>query len=167
MEPENARLKQEETSLSYDCARLIVSEQALRAIAHKTFQQGSGARGLQSVLEDMLAQAKFLAPDHPGCEVVLHERGALRFCSCLAALLLPVVRHQASALIAAAWRQTRCCIALGCSEVLSARFEQACLRCDAKVGGRDLNVWWHSCCPTAVAACMQTFCKEAVPGWFH
>lgn len=78
VEPENARLKQEEASLSYDSARLVVSEEALHAVADLTYKRGSGARGLQSVLEKLLAEVKYAAPDHPGCEVVLQEQGAFQ-----------------------------------------------------------------------------------------
>ena len=87
-EPENAQLKQEEASFSYDNARLIVTESAQRAIADATYKRGSGARGLQSVLEKQLAQAKFDAPDNPGCDIVLAESGVRLLHARVHALLL-------------------------------------------------------------------------------
>lgn len=61
-EPKNALIKQYSKLLSYDDIELEVEQDALRAIAERTMAQNMGARGLRSILEDILMQTMFDAP---------------------------------------------------------------------------------------------------------
>lgn len=75
-EPRNAVLRQYEALLARHGARLSVSDCAQRGIAAEARRRGTGARGLRSLLEDLLLDARFEAPRHPTCDVLLEAPGA-------------------------------------------------------------------------------------------
>ncbi len=61
-EPKNALLKQYAKLFKYDNIALEIEEDALREIAKRAIEQKTGARGLRSILEDILMQTMFDAP---------------------------------------------------------------------------------------------------------
>ena len=61
-EPKNALIKQYKKLLSYDNIDLNFDEGALRAIAKKSLKRKTGARGLRSILEDVLSDLMFELP---------------------------------------------------------------------------------------------------------
>jgi ATP-dependent Clp protease ATP-binding subunit ClpX len=61
-EPRNALLKQYETLFSLSNITLHFTRGAIRAVAHKAADMGTGARGLRGVLEGVLAESMFEAP---------------------------------------------------------------------------------------------------------
>lgn len=74
-EPRNAVLKQFVMELGEYGARLEVTECAQRAIARESRRTGTGARGLRSLLEKMLLDARFKAPEHSSSEILLTGQG--------------------------------------------------------------------------------------------
>ena len=61
-EPKNALVKQYRRLFSYDDIELDFTEEALRALARQAIEQGTGARGLRSVLEHLLRRPMFELP---------------------------------------------------------------------------------------------------------
>lgn len=64
-EPKNALLKQYKKLFDYDNIDLIVEDDALMEIAKKAIAQKTGARGLRSIIEDVLMQPMFEVPSDP------------------------------------------------------------------------------------------------------
>lgn len=64
-EPKSALVKQFRTQLAMSQAELHITGGALRSIASTAVHKGTGARGLRTILEDLLHQAQF--------EVRVHE----------------------------------------------------------------------------------------------
>jgi len=61
-EPKNALLKQYTMLFSYDDIELVVEDEAKIAIAKKAIEQKTGARGLRSIIENVLMKVMFEAP---------------------------------------------------------------------------------------------------------
>ena len=71
-EPKNALLKQYEKMFDLEGIGLTVEMEALRAVARKAIERGTGARGLRAVLEDTLLEVMFDIPSRDDVrEVVL------------------------------------------------------------------------------------------------
>jgi ATP-dependent Clp protease ATP-binding subunit ClpX len=64
-EPRNALVCQYQQLFRYDEVALEFSDGALSAIARRAIEQGTGARGLRSVLEDVLQRSMYELPSHP------------------------------------------------------------------------------------------------------
>ncbi len=58
-EPKNALLKQYKRQLAMSGARLHVTDEALRAVARIAMNKNTGARGLRSILENLLTEPMF------------------------------------------------------------------------------------------------------------
>ena len=73
-EPKNALVKQYQRLFEIEGAQLTFTEDALRAIARRAIERKTGARGLRSIMEDILLDTMF---DLPGLEnieeVVVNE----------------------------------------------------------------------------------------------
>ncbi|MCQ2382106.1 MAG: ATP-dependent Clp protease ATP-binding subunit ClpX [Clostridia bacterium] len=63
-EPKNALVKQYTTLISYDNTNLVFSEDALKEIAKIAINLGTGARGLRNVIETVMTDIMFDAPDN-------------------------------------------------------------------------------------------------------
>ncbi|HFV2812525.1 TPA: ATP-dependent Clp protease ATP-binding subunit ClpX [Streptococcus agalactiae] len=61
-EPRNALVKQYQTLLSYDGVELEFDQDALLAIADKTIERKTGARGLRSIIEETMLDIMFEIP---------------------------------------------------------------------------------------------------------
>jgi ATP-dependent Clp protease ATP-binding subunit ClpX len=61
-EPKNALTKQYQKFFSLDGIELVFAEEALRAIATKALDRGTGARGLRSIIEESLLGVMFDLP---------------------------------------------------------------------------------------------------------
>ena len=61
-EPKNALVKQYQYLFSIDGIELNFEEEALRTIAQKTLEAGTGARGLRSVIEKLLMEYMYSSP---------------------------------------------------------------------------------------------------------
>ncbi|MGI6265194.1 MAG: ATP-dependent Clp protease ATP-binding subunit ClpX [Acutalibacteraceae bacterium] len=64
-EPKNALLKQYGHLFELDNVRLELTDDAKRAIAAKTLERGTGARGLRAVMEELLTDLMFEVPSDP------------------------------------------------------------------------------------------------------
>jgi len=73
-EPKNALLRQYQTLFAYEDCELEFSEQAIHAIAGRTLAKGTGARGLRSIVEEIMLDVMFELPDQPkGTKFVIDE----------------------------------------------------------------------------------------------
>ena len=64
-EPKNSMIKQYKALLGMDNVDLVFTDEALRAIARKTIERNSGARGLRGVMESLLMPVMFKVPSDP------------------------------------------------------------------------------------------------------
>jgi ATP-dependent Clp protease ATP-binding subunit ClpX len=70
-EPKNALTKQYQQLFTMEDAQLTFAKDALEAIAHKAIKRKTGARGLRSILEDVLLDTMFSLPGSDGLEEVV------------------------------------------------------------------------------------------------
>jgi ATP-dependent Clp protease ATP-binding subunit ClpX len=61
-EPRNALVKQFERFFSFDGIELVFAEESLRSVADKALERETGARGLRSIIEDILLEVQFELP---------------------------------------------------------------------------------------------------------
>ncbi|WP_294958621.1 ATP-dependent Clp protease ATP-binding subunit ClpX [Sulfurovum sp.] len=73
VEPKNALVKQYQKLFEIDDVKLIFDENALALIAQKAIDRKTGARGLRSILEEILLDIMYELPDLAGYEVVITE----------------------------------------------------------------------------------------------
>ena len=64
-EPKNSLVKQYKALMGMDNVDLVFTDEALRAIARKTIERKTGARGLRSVMEDLLIPIMYAVPSDP------------------------------------------------------------------------------------------------------
>src|SRR5216683_2278197 len=77
-EPKNAFVKQYQKFFALDDVQLVFEPPALTAIARKALQRGTGARGLKSIIEDILLNSMFEVPSHPEVKrCVITEKSVL------------------------------------------------------------------------------------------
>ncbi len=69
-EPKNSLTKQYEALLDYDHVQLSFTKEALEAIADKTIEMDLGARGLRSIMENLMTDIMFRIPSDPGIRAV-------------------------------------------------------------------------------------------------
>lgn len=62
IEPKNALIKQYKKFFEYDGVELVFTEEALRAVARKATERGTGARGLRAILENVLLNVMYELP---------------------------------------------------------------------------------------------------------
>ncbi len=73
-EPKNALLKQYEKLLAFEKVKLKFTESAIVAVASKAFKQKTGARGLRSILEEVMLDLMYEIPSqHEIRECVITE----------------------------------------------------------------------------------------------
>lgn len=70
-EPKNSLVKQYQKLLGFDGINLQFTEGALNAIAQKAIDRKTGARGLRSIMEDILSKPMFELPSDETAEVVV------------------------------------------------------------------------------------------------
>ena len=72
-EPKNALVKQYRKLFAIDGVELTFEKAALEAIAELAIQRKTGARGLRSIIEEVMVDIMFDLPDFSGYEVVITE----------------------------------------------------------------------------------------------
>lgn len=78
-EPKNALVKQYQTLFALEDADLTFTDDALKAIAKRAIERKTGARGLRSILEDILLDTMFELPSLENVqEVVVNEDAVSR-----------------------------------------------------------------------------------------
>ncbi|WP_024787343.1 MULTISPECIES: ATP-dependent Clp protease ATP-binding subunit ClpX [unclassified Lebetimonas] len=70
-EPKDALIKQYQALFALDNVKLTFEEDALRAIAKKAIQRGTGARGLRAILEEAMVDVMFNLPEYRGYEIII------------------------------------------------------------------------------------------------
>ncbi len=73
-EPKNALVKQYQKLFEMEGVRLTFTEDALHAIADKAIERKTGARGLRSIMENILLETMFELPSMTGVEEVVVNR---------------------------------------------------------------------------------------------
>jgi ATP-dependent Clp protease ATP-binding subunit ClpX len=73
-DPKNALVKQYQKLFGMENCQLEFTEDALYAIARKAMKKDTGARGLRSIIEDVMLDVMFELPDHSGSSYVITER---------------------------------------------------------------------------------------------
>lgn len=76
-EPKNSLVKQYQKLFEIDDVRLSFEEDALSSIAQKAIDRKTGARGLRSILEEILMDIMFELPELEGYEVVITDNVVL------------------------------------------------------------------------------------------
>ncbi|TMF56250.1 MAG: ATP-dependent Clp protease ATP-binding subunit ClpX [Chloroflexi bacterium] len=77
-EPKNAFVKQYQKFFALDDVQLVFEPAAFTAIAKKALQRGTGARGLKSIIEDILLNSMFEVPSRPEVKrCVITEKSVL------------------------------------------------------------------------------------------
>jgi ATP-dependent Clp protease ATP-binding subunit ClpX len=62
VEPKNALLKQFQKFFQFDDVELVLSDDALEAVAEEALKRGTGARGLRAILEEVLLEVMYDLP---------------------------------------------------------------------------------------------------------
>ena len=70
-EPKNSLIKQYQALFELDGVKLSFEEEALRAIAQKAIDRKTGARGLRSILEEILLDIMYQLPELSDYEIVI------------------------------------------------------------------------------------------------
>ncbi len=77
-EPKNSLIKQYKELFKLDGAKLIFKENALKEIAQKAISKKTGARGLRSILENILLKTMYDLPSQDNIEEVIVDAGAAK-----------------------------------------------------------------------------------------
>ncbi|MBX2834069.1 MAG: ATP-dependent Clp protease ATP-binding subunit ClpX [Micavibrio sp.] len=72
-EPKNALTKQYQKLFDIEGVDLTFTDDALKAIAKRAIERKTGARGLRSILENMLLDTMFELPDLDASEIIIEE----------------------------------------------------------------------------------------------
>jgi ATP-dependent Clp protease ATP-binding subunit ClpX len=73
-EPKNSIIKQYTASLKLDKVELVFQEEAIEAIAEKSIMQKTGARGLRSIVENIMIEVMYDIPSRKGVKRVVVNR---------------------------------------------------------------------------------------------
>ncbi|ETA69782.1 ATP-dependent Clp protease ATP-binding subunit ClpX [Candidatus Pelagibacter ubique] len=77
-EPKNSLTKQYQELFKLDGAKLTFKENALKEIAQKAISKKTGARGLRSILENILLKTMYNLPSQDNIEEVIVDAGAAK-----------------------------------------------------------------------------------------
>ena len=89
-EPKNSLTKQYVELFKLDGAKLTFKENALKEIAQKAIQKKTGARGLRSILENVLLKTMYDLPSQENIEEVIIDASAVK------GLTQPIIVHSKS-----------------------------------------------------------------------
>jgi ATP-dependent Clp protease ATP-binding subunit ClpX len=73
-DPKNALVKQYQKMFSLESCNLEFTDEALVAIARKAMKKETGARGLRSIMEDVMLDIMFDLPENQGATYMINER---------------------------------------------------------------------------------------------
>ena len=77
-EPKNSLTKQYKELFKLDGAKLTFKDNALKEIAQKAINKKTGARGLRSILENILLKTMYDLPSQDNIEEVIVDAGAAK-----------------------------------------------------------------------------------------
>ena len=76
-DPKNSLLKQYQKLFELDGVKLTFEDEAVKEIAEKAYKQETGARGLRTILEDLLLDVMFEIPSKDHIKEVIVSKGAI------------------------------------------------------------------------------------------
>lgn len=76
--PRNSIIKQYKRLFALDDVRFHVTDCGLREIAKTAFKRGTGARGLRSIVEQVLMETQYVVPSMPDVHTVYLDSAAVR-----------------------------------------------------------------------------------------
>ena len=77
-EPKNSLMKQYQELFKLDGAKLTFKENALKEISQKAIKKKTGARGLRSILENILLKTMFDLPGQENVDEIIIDAGAAK-----------------------------------------------------------------------------------------
>jgi len=77
-EPKNSLIKQYQELFKLDGAKLTFKDSALKEIAHKAINKKTGARGLRSILENILLKTMYDLPSQDNIDEVIVDASAAK-----------------------------------------------------------------------------------------
>ena len=77
-EPKNSLIKQYQELFKLEGAKLLFKDTAVKEIAFKAIKKKTGARGLRSILENILLKTMFDLPSQENVEEVIIDAGAAK-----------------------------------------------------------------------------------------
>ena len=77
-EPKNSLIKQYQELFRLEGVKLTFKDQAVKDIANKAISKKTGARGLRSILENLLLKTMFDLPGQDNIEEVIIDGGATK-----------------------------------------------------------------------------------------
>ena len=77
-EPKNSLTKQYQELFKLDGAKLVFKDNALKEIAQKAISKKTGARGLRSILENILLKTMYDLPSQDNVEEVIVDASAVK-----------------------------------------------------------------------------------------
>ena len=78
LEPKNSLIKQYQELFKLEGTRLTFKDQAIKEIANKAISKKTGARGLRSILENILLKTMFDLPGQDNIQEVIIDNGAAK-----------------------------------------------------------------------------------------
>ena len=78
MEPKNSLIKQYQELFKLEGVKLTFKENAIKEIAQKAISKKTGARGLRSILENILLKTMFELPGQENIDEVVIDLGAAK-----------------------------------------------------------------------------------------
>ena len=78
LEPKNSLIKQYQELFKLEAAKLVFKEQAVKEIANKAINKKTGARGLRSIMENILLKTMFELPSSDNIEEIIIDSGAVK-----------------------------------------------------------------------------------------
>jgi ATP-dependent Clp protease ATP-binding subunit ClpX len=77
-EPKNSLIKQYQELFKLDGAKLSFKDNAIKEIAQKAINKKTGARGLRSILENILLKTMYDLPTQDNVEEIIVDAGAAK-----------------------------------------------------------------------------------------
>ena len=74
-EPRNALVKQFQRFFQFDGIELVFADDALSSVADKALERETGARGLRSIIEEVLLEVQFELPSRRDVQKCVVTRG--------------------------------------------------------------------------------------------
>lgn len=76
-EPKNSLIKQYQQIFSYENVSLTIEEEALEAVAEKAITRETGARGLRTIMEEIMIEPMYEIPSMKGVKEIIIDRSVV------------------------------------------------------------------------------------------
>ena len=77
VEPKNSLVKQYQKLFEIDGVELVFEQESLEAIVEKAIERKTGARGLRSIIEEIMRDIMFEIPSNPNIEKCIITKGTV------------------------------------------------------------------------------------------